>query len=65
MFSACGAHSLKGDHYDTTRVDTMVAINLDSVKVQDGTVVSDWQYSTDSVIAKLSSIPQKKIEYHS
>ena len=60
MFSACGAHSLKGDHYDTTRVDTMVAINLDSVKVQDGTVVSDWQYSTDSVIAKLSSMPQKK-----
>lgn len=57
MFSACGVHSSKGDHYDTTRVDTMVAINLDSVKVQDGTVVSDWQYSTDSVIAKLSSIP--------
>lgn len=59
--ASCSGHSLRGvGHYDTTQVDTMLAVNLDSASSGDGTFVSSWIYLNDSAVAKMQSAPNKK-----
>ena len=59
--TSCTSCSSRGvGHYDTTLVDTMVAVNLDSTKGDDGTYVSAWTYLNDSALATIQSAPNKK-----
>lgn len=57
---SCGYQSRGQRHYDTTDVDTIVAVNLDSVKNKEGKIVTDWIYNSDSTTMTLSSLPQPK-----
>lgn len=60
-FSSCSGCSSRGvGHYDTTQIDTMIAVDLDSASSGDGTYVSSWTYLNDSAIAKMQSAPNKK-----
>ena len=59
--TSCTSCSSRGvGHYDTTLVDTMVAVNLDSTKGDDGTYVSAWTYLNDSALSTIQSAPNKK-----
>ena len=58
---SCSGFSSRGiGHYDTTQVDTMIAVNLDSNSSDEGTYVSSWTYRKDSVVANMLSAPNKK-----
>ena len=58
---SCSGYSSRGvGHYDTTQVDTMMAVDLDSNSSGDGTYVSSWSYQNDSLVAKTQSAPNKK-----
>lgn len=57
---SCGNASRGTQHYDTTAVDTMVAVNLDKVKNEKGRIVTDWTYNSDSTTMTLLSLPQPK-----
>lgn len=60
-FSSCSGCSSRGaGHYDTTQVDTMIAVDLDSPPTGDGTYVSFWTYLNDSAVAKMQSAPNRK-----
>ena len=59
--TSCTSCSSRGvGHYDTTLVDTMVAVNLDSTKGDNGSYVSAWVYLNDSSLATIQSAPNKK-----
>lgn len=59
-FSSCSGCSSRGvGHYDTTQVDTMMAVNLDSAPSDEGTYVSSWSYQNDSAVATIQSAPNK------
>ena len=58
---SCSGYSSRGvGHYDTTQVDTMLAVDLDSNSSGDGTYVSSWTYLNDSAVANMQSAPNKK-----
>jgi len=60
-FMSCSGCSSRGvGHYDTTQVDTMLAVDLDSNSSGDGTYVSSWTYLNDSAVANMQSAPNKK-----
>jgi len=55
-FMSCSGCSSRGvGHYDTTQVDTMLAVDLDSNSSGDGTYVSSWTYLNDSAVANMQS----------
>ncbi|MBF1387894.1 hypothetical protein [Prevotella denticola] len=59
-FSSCSGCSSRGvGHYDTTQVDTMMAVNLDSAPSDEGAYVSSWSYQNDSAVATIQSAPNK------
>lgn len=58
LFS-CGNKSLHGEHYDTTLVDTMVAINPGG-EADDNATPLQWAYNSDSTQAVLTSKPNRK-----
>lgn len=53
-FCACGKQSLHGNHYDTTMVDTMIAIEPNAKGAQGGQM-SLWIYNNDSTLASIVS----------
>lgn len=58
---SCSGCSSRGvGHYDTTQVDTMIAVDLDHDTSGDGTYVSSWTYFNDSAVANMQSAPNKK-----
>lgn len=58
---SCTSNSNRGDsHYDTSQVDTMLAINLDSGETESSDVVSVWTYNADSTEATIVSAPNGK-----
>lgn len=60
-FPSCSGCSSRGvGHYDTTQVDTMLAVDLDKDLAGDGTYVSSWTYLNDSAVANMQSAPNKK-----
>ncbi len=60
-FMSCSGCSSRGvGHYDTTQVDTMIAVDLDHDTSGDGTYVSSWTYLNDSAVANMQSAPNKK-----
>ena len=59
-FPSCSGCSSRGvGHYDTTQVDTMLAVDLDKDLAGDGTYVSSWIYLNDSAVANMQSAPNK------
>ena len=58
LFS-CGNNTLHGEHYDTTLVDTMVAI-LPGGESEDDSATLHWSYNSDSTEATLTSKPNQK-----
>lgn len=56
---SCGNKSLHGEHYDTTRVDTMVAINPEGEENDDAAPLH-WVYNADSTQAMLTSRANRK-----
>lgn len=56
---SCGNKSLHGVHYDTTRVDTMIAVNPASNNDKDDALLH-WVYASDSTLASLESKPNRK-----
>lgn len=53
-FFACGKQSLHGNHYDTTMVDTMIAIEPNANNSQ-GSQISQWIYNADTTLATIES----------
>ncbi|WP_449018301.1 hypothetical protein [Prevotella sp.] len=65
-FTSCSGCSSRGvGHYDTTQVDTMLAVDLDSNPSGDGTYVSSWTYLNDSAVANMQSAPNKRSQISS
>lgn len=60
LLASCGNRSRAQMHYDTTAVDTMMAINLDSAVGEKNVAEASWTYNSDSSVATLMSLPQKK-----
>jgi len=60
-FTFCSGCSSRGvGHYDTTQVDTMIAVDLDHDTSGDEMYVSSWTYLNDSAVANMQSAPNKK-----
>nr|WP_314495558.1 hypothetical protein [uncultured Prevotella sp.] len=65
-FTSCSGCSSRGvGHYDTTLVDTMLAVDLDSDPSGDGTYISSWTYLNDSAVANMQSAPNKRSQISS
>ena len=65
-FTSCSGCSSRGvGHYDTTQVDTMLAVDLDSDPSGDGTYISSWTYLNDSAVANMQSAPNKRSQISS
>ena len=65
-FTSCSGCSSRGvGHYDTTQVDTMLAVDLDSNSSGDGTYISLWTYLNDSAVANMQSAPNKRSQISS
>lgn len=58
LFS-CGNNTLHGEHYDTTLVDTMLAV-VPGGASDSSSVPLQWVYSSDSTQATLTSKPNPK-----
>lgn len=60
-FASCSGCTSRGaGHYDTTQVDTMMAVDLDSASSVEGAYVSAWAYQNDSAVATMQSAPNRK-----
>lgn len=59
MLFSCGNNTLHGEHYDTTLVDTMVAI-VPGGEGEDDSAPLHWTYSSDSTVATLTSKSNQK-----
>lgn len=57
-FFSCGRQTLHGNHYDTTMVDTMIAIEPNANHKQ-GDQISLWVYNNDSTLATIESLANR------
>ncbi len=56
-FMSCSGCSSRGvGHYDTTQVDTMIAVDLDHDTSSDEMYVSSWIYLNDSAVANMQKV---------